>query len=51
MGTAAWNGTAPQQTILLHINDPIECTKLYGTGAVAVNTCWVFPGGNTNPEE
>ena len=52
MGTAAWNGTAPRmQTILLHINDPIECTKLYGTGGVAVSTCWVFPGGSTNPGE
>jgi hypothetical protein len=52
MGTAAWNGTAPQiQTILLHINDPIECTKLYGTGGVALNTCWVFPGGSISPGE
>ncbi len=52
MGTAAWSGTAPHvQTILLHINDPIECTRLYGTGEVAVNTCWVFPGGSTNPGE
>ena len=49
MGTAKWNGSAPTQTILLHINDPAECGKLYGAGAG--NTCWVFPGGSTNPEE
>ena len=51
MGTAAWNGTAPSVQILLHINDPIECSRLYGTGRGAVNTCWVFPGGGTNPGE
>ena len=44
MGTAAWNGAAPQnQTILVHINDPVECAKLYGAGSSG--TCWVFPGG------
>jgi hypothetical protein len=50
MGTAAWNGNAPRsQTILLHINDPVECANLYGPGSS--NTCWVFPGGNVNPGE
>jgi hypothetical protein len=60
MGTATWNGlcapnssgvvtcqsTAPAtQTVLLHINDTAECSRLYGSGG---DTCWVYPG-NTPP--
>src|SRR5207245_2336670 len=49
MGTASWTAGAPaNQIVLLHINDPAECTKLYGSGgdpdAGTVGTCWVFPG-------
>jgi hypothetical protein len=59
MGTATWNAascsTAPcpavfpaSQTILLHINDPVECSNLYGNGvANSVETCWVFPKGTS----
>jgi hypothetical protein len=44
MGTATWtSGTVPSdQTILLHINDPDECSALYGAGTL---TCYVYPGG------
>jgi hypothetical protein len=43
IGTASWpTGTAPtSQTILLHINDPAICSRLYGSGGT---TCFVFPG-------
>src|SRR5262249_281106 len=43
VGTGTWpNGTAPtSQTILLHINDPAECNRLYQNGSL---TCFVFPG-------
>lgn len=59
MGNATWPGqcatdatgvmtcqpTMPTtQTVLLHINDNAECTRLYGAG----DTCWVYPG-NTPP--
>ena len=42
MGTATWNiGAAPTtQTILLHINDPVECRTLYGGDD---DTCFVYP--------
>lgn len=62
MGTATWSGNcttdpitgaqaceptaADTQTILLHINDTAECTKLYGT---AGDTCWVYPGNSPPP--
>lgn len=63
MGTATWKAscvydagsgatvcTPPsneKQTILLHINDSSECSKLYGsTGS---DTCWVFPTTVTPP--
>lgn len=42
MGTATWTGSGPgTQTILLHINDPTECSALYGGGST---TCFVLPG-------
>jgi hypothetical protein len=42
MGTATWSATAPTtQTILLHINDPAECSRLYTAGT---STCFVRPG-------
>lgn len=38
---------AASQTVLLHINDPTECTRLYGDGT---STCWVFPtNGQSGP--
>ncbi len=42
MGTATWpTGTAPAaQTILMHINDALECDTLYGNDP---GTCFVFP--------
>lgn len=62
MGTATWSGkcttdpvtlavaceptAADKQTILLHINDTAECTRLYGTGG---DTCWVYPGSTPPP--
>ena len=42
MGTATWSATAPTtQTILLHINDSAECSRLYTAGT---STCFVRPG-------
>lgn len=42
MGTATWSGGIPtSQTIVLHINDPAECSALYGSGT---KTCFVLPG-------
>jgi hypothetical protein len=45
IGTATWNsGTVPsagEQTIVLHINDPAECSALYGGSPL---TCFVLPG-------
>jgi hypothetical protein len=42
IGTATWNGGVPgTQTIILHINDPDECDKLYGGNP---GTCFVTPG-------
>jgi hypothetical protein len=64
MGTATWNAVAcivggvpttcpvspASQTIVLHINDPVECSSLYGGGvAGSVSTCWVFPNGGVTP--
>jgi hypothetical protein len=62
MGTATWKGacttdlissvttcvdtSAATQTILLHINDPQECSRLYNTEGAT--TCWVFPTSITN---
>jgi hypothetical protein len=41
VGTATWNSnTVPAQTILLHINDPNECTALGQNPP----TCFVYPG-------
>jgi hypothetical protein len=46
VGNATWtSGTVPapaDQTILLHIADPSECTALYGGNP---GTCWVLPNG------
>jgi hypothetical protein len=42
MGTATWTSTPPTtQLIVLHINDPTECSRLYGAGTL---TCFVLPG-------
>ncbi|HEX9030209.1 MAG TPA: hypothetical protein VF834_00100 [Streptosporangiaceae bacterium] len=41
MGTATWVSLPTTQTILLHINDPRECTRLYGSGTSG--TCFVKP--------
>jgi hypothetical protein len=43
MGTAEWGASLPEQTILLHINDPQICSALYGN---YTSTCFVKP----NPE-
>lgn len=43
IGSATWT-TKPlptTQTIILHINDPAECARLYGAGTL---TCYVKPG-------
>lgn len=49
MGTATWASGAPAvQTILLHINDPVECGALYGTGS---GTCFVYPTSGGGPPE
>jgi hypothetical protein len=46
VGTATWNSGVPSnQLILLHINDPTECGKLYSAGTL---TCFVTPGTITN---
>jgi Prealbumin-like fold domain len=47
MGTATFNAGVPTtQTITLHINDPAECSRIYGAGSteVLVGTCHVLPG-------
>jgi hypothetical protein len=38
------------QTILLHINDPAECTALYGNDSTGnpTQTCFVFPNGGAS---
>ncbi len=42
MGTATWSSSLPtSQTIVLHVNDPAECSALYGSGTL---TCFVLPG-------
>ena len=42
MGTATWSATPPTtQTIILHINDSGECSRLYTAGT---STCFVRPG-------
>jgi SdrD B-like protein len=42
MGTATWSDGVPSsQTIVLHINDPAECDRLYGGNP---GTCFVKPG-------
>jgi hypothetical protein len=41
MGTATWSALPNSQTIILHINDPAECTSLYGSGTPG--TCFVKP--------
>jgi hypothetical protein len=52
VGTAIWSSAASPtgapgtQTILLHVNDPDECTLLYGTGTL---TCFVLPGLENGP--
>jgi hypothetical protein len=47
MGTATWNSGVPENfdRILLHINDPTECNRLYGGNP---GTCFVLPG---NPQD
>jgi hypothetical protein len=42
MGTATWSSSLPtSQVIVLHVNDPAECSALYGSGTL---TCFVLPG-------
>ena len=42
VGKATWSAGVPtSQTILLHINDPAVCNKLYGGNP---GTCFVLPG-------
>jgi hypothetical protein len=42
MGTGTWSGNVPtSQVILLHVDDPAECSALYGSGTL---TCFVLPG-------
>lgn len=42
VGTAAWSAAPPtDQLIILHINDPAECARLYGGDP---GTCFVKPG-------
>jgi hypothetical protein len=42
VGTATWSGGVPAtQLLVLHINDPNECDKLYGGNP---GTCFVLPG-------
>jgi hypothetical protein len=36
-----WPGSPPQQIILLHVNEPVECDQLYGGNP---GTCFVLPG-------
>jgi len=48
MGTATWAGAVPtSQTILLHINDAVECHKLYGPDTP--DSCFVLPSSNETP--
>ena len=48
MGTATWTGGVPAgQTIVLHINDAVECDDLYGGNP---GTCFVLPKGVVPPE-
>lgn len=47
MGTATWSTSAPQaQTILLHINDPAACARIYGGDGGRRTTCYVKPSNN-----
>lgn len=49
MGTATWSTSAPQsQTILLHINDPAACARIYGGSFYgdSRNSCFVKPSNN-----
>ena len=49
VGYAGCPGAPTTQTILLHVNDPAECSALYGAGS---QTCFVFPSlehGPPNP--
>jgi hypothetical protein len=43
MGTATWDSGPPTgfDDILLHVNDPAECSAFYGEGTL---TCFVLPG-------
>lgn len=41
MGTATWSSLPTTQVILLHINDPDVCHRLYGSGSP--DTCFVKP--------
>jgi hypothetical protein len=42
MGTATWSSGLPtSQVLVLHVNDPAECSALYGAGTL---TCFVLPG-------
>jgi len=51
IGTATWVLAPPvTQIIVLHINDPLECSALYSDGS---STCYVLPGlthGGPNPQ-
>jgi hypothetical protein len=56
MGSASWSGGIPSsQMILLHINDPAECSTLYADSDSAYydspETCFVLPGSPPPPEE
>ena len=46
IGTATWPGSPPQQIILLHVNEPVECDQLYGGNP---GTCFVLPGRSPCP--
>jgi hypothetical protein len=52
VGTAVWSaaaspaGAPTTQTILLHVNEPDECSALYGSGT---STCFVLPGLEHGP--
>ena len=48
VGYATWSSVPASQTILLHINDPTECQRLYGAGSSA--TCFVLPGSGANQD-
>jgi hypothetical protein len=40
IGSATWNGGAPAETLLLHVNDPAWCSSQYSGSP---QTCFAFP--------